>query len=138
MGRLASLLLALLLAGCHSPVRGVEWQPIPVYSVPDPRTIVAVEPVPVLAGDVVPWDGFVIHAEDLRRLVAELRGAGDAYEALLRILALDRDEADASLRDCAELLTTCRRNQPRLFAAGVGVGAVGASAVAAGACVGGR
>lgn len=133
MGRLIPLLV--LLAGCaSSPKAPPQWAQIPAYSVPDPTMLVATEPVPLLASDPAPHDGWLLTEEDFQRLKDELRDAGDAYDALLLILGKDRAEADASIADLVELLKTCRANIPRAAAAACAACAAGAGGIVGGAC----
>ena len=128
------LLLALSLTGCApaltKPV-ATSLDPVPSYIAPKLPDLIAQEPADLLACDEcsVPFDGVLIHAPDLDRILdalAEAVGVVRILEAQIRADRALLTEREAALLDA---LGVCRSNQPRSaaagFAAGVAVGALG-------------
>lgn len=128
MGRLALALL--LLTGCGSPrlTEAIQFDPLPRYEAPELAELVATEPAPLLAGDAAPFDGFLFSGDDWRRIKGEIDRLKQAL-GIMEAQAQD-DRWWFRQRDSAliEALKACRQQQPRAFAAGIGVGFGGCGA----------
>lgn len=116
----------------------MAWEPIPSYAPLPVEAVVAHSPESLLQGEAAPWDGVLVHPDDLNALLAH-------YHSALSALALaydgrkdDRSHADQALGACQEAVTVCRGNLPRHFAAGVAAGAGGCGLVVGAVAAGTR
>lgn len=124
--------LLLILGACtpalHKFAR-IDWTPVEPYAGPDLRDLVGTTPAPVVAGDPAPFDGFVVTADDWKRVrdeVARLQGALEDCYAQGRG---DRILADAAVEYKVELLRGCEVRAREAFLAGCGICAGGAAAL---------
>ena len=122
MGRLSPrVLAAVFLAGC-ALTKPIELETLPRYQAPPLPDLIHTEPVGVVAGDVVPFDGWVIKETDWQRTKDELRGTRDALAAAYR--EIDRITWAAQRVDYekTEALKACLKDKPQTLAAGAALG----------------
>jgi hypothetical protein len=137
--KLRALVALVLVVGCAKPVlRPLAWEPWTSYEPPAVASLVGTDPAPLLAGDVAPWDGVLLRADDLNALVDERDRLVAALDALTKGRGQDRAYADEALVACTQAVEVCRGNQPRTFLAGVGSGLGVCGAAAAAAVAGSR
>ncbi len=127
MGRLSpqvlasAALLVALLNGC-ALTRPIEFEALPRYEAPPLPAIIDVEPAPVVAGDVVPFDGWVVTEPDWQRMKDQsrdlVRALAKAYQEIDRVTwyaqRVDHEKTEA--------LKACLRDKPQTFAAGAATG----------------
>ena len=106
----------------------MQFDPLPRYEAPELADLVATEPVPLLAGDAAPHDGFLFAGDDWRRIKAEIDRLRQALGIMEAQAKDDRWLYRTHHGALVEALKACRRQQPRTFAAGVGVGFGGCGA----------
>lgn len=121
MGRLSPWVLAVLLAGC-ALTTPIELDTLPRYEAPALPDLISTEPAGVVAGDVVPFDGWVIKESDWQRTKDELRSTRAALAAAYR--EIDRITWAAQRVDYekTEALKACLKDKPQTFAAGAATG----------------
>lgn len=132
--RVAFALACLVLTSCPKPIlQALGWQPFPGYSAPEVAALVAHEPASLLQGDAAPWDGVLLHPDDLAALLDDRERLLEALQISYTGRGEDRAYADSASAACQSAVRVCRDNQPRLFLVGMGAGAGSCAAVAIGA-----
>lgn len=130
--RSAALLLAvaLLLPGARRVrlIDPIPWVEVTAYESDDLRDIVQAR-AKVVAGDPVPFDGWVLSGQDFARLVAAYEDLAAQLSATEEARRRDRYLADEIHASTVDGLKTCRANRPKDFVAGAGVGFAGCAAV---------
>jgi hypothetical protein len=132
----AALGLVACLAACQTAVlRPLNWGVIPSYSQMEAPALFDTQPLGVIAGDAVPFDGFVVSTSDWRTFVGE-------YRRLQEALTLSQQGRGADRADCDEFVSTLqgevvrlKDDRPRICAL-CAAGASSAAAVLTGAAVG--
>ena len=109
----------------------IAWEPFPEYASPPVEQVVGHDPAPLLQGDLAPWDGLLLHPDDLTSLLDERDRLIDALSVAYQGRNEDREYAIKALDATQTALTVCRKNLPRAFAAGVGAGATACGLTAA-------
>ena len=131
--------LLLLLVSCQPAVlRPLGWTGIPEYNTLPTPQLFNTEPAGLIAGDLVPFDGFLIATQDWRRITQE-------YTRLQEALRLSQQGRGGDRATCDEFVTTLqgeigrlKADRPRICglcaagASGISIGLTGA--VAARAC----
>ena len=123
MRALVAILLALWGSGCFPVQQKIAWEPFPEYSSPPVEQVVGHDPASLLQGDLAPWDGLLLHPDDLTALLDERDRLIDALSISYQGRTEDREYATKALDAAQTALTVCRKNLPRAFVAGAGAGA---------------
>lgn len=113
--------LALTGAGRHRLIDPIPWEDVARYEPEDLRDVVK-DRAKVLAGDPVPFDGWLLAGQGFARSVEAYEDASRALVACYRWRDEDRRFADRIHAATVEGLKTCRASKPRDFAAGAAVG----------------
>lgn len=126
------LLLAstLVLTGAkkHRLIDPIPWEEAARY-VPKPLEDVVTDRAPALAGDPVPFDGWVLGGKSFSRVVESYEDTSRALKACYLWREQDRVFADRIHASTVEGLRACRNSKPRDFAAGAAIGFAGCAGV---------
>ena len=129
----ASGVALLILTSCPKPLlQPLDWHTFPSYQAPEASALVGHDPVSLLQGEETPWDGVLLHPDDLTSLLSDRDRLISALAASYTGRGEDRTYASQSLSSCQTAIEVCRANLPRAFAAGAASGAAGCGVVVAG------
>ena len=122
-----AIILMVLMIGCVSGrlMQPLEWASLSDFTPSDLRAIFGHEPHKLLTGDEAPFDGFLIAGADYQAWKARDARLLEEIKDLKGQIRDDRDYSSQVHMAVTTGLEECRKNQPRVFAAGVGVGAGG-------------
>lgn len=128
--KLLVLIIFSTLFGCATILtRPMEWPPLSDFTPPLLREIFSQDPVKVIAGKEVPFDGFLLTGPDFQQWKKRDQRLIDEIADLKLQGITDRDYATRLHLAVSSALKQCRKNQPQVFAAGVGAGAGGCAVI---------
>jgi len=133
------LLVVMTLGACQAAVlRPLNWTTIPQYNAVAPPELLSTEPVGLIAGDSVPFDGFLVATSDWRTLVHEHQRLQEALRLSQEGRGGDRQSCDSYVATLQGEVSRLKADRPRICglcaagASGLAIGVTGA--VAAQAC----
>ena len=129
--RWATLLISLLLLGCPGSVtKPLEFSEAHKYDPPSFAEIVGKEsPIPVVAGEIVAHDGWLLSDALVDRIKAEYRETGEQLKESHGQQQTDRALAETEDREKRAALKRCQQRKAEVFALGVALGVGGCSAL---------
>ena len=116
--------------GCYTPA--IDLPPLPAVDLPPIEDVTQTTPLPLVAGDLAPYDGLLVTAADLTRWRDLTRQQARAVTVLEQQRAADAWLCEGEVQRAADALADCRREHPRHAALGAAAGVAACAAAAAG------